>query len=113
MTAEKERVLIEKGYFFYQGNHFKPVGQFQKEDGDFFEITRRLKRDTEFERIEENQSGQYGERYSHAGFYEASPVKDADLFLCLENQKVYVPCEYGLQEYLREIEKKPQKRRTR
>lgn len=29
--------------------------------------------------------------YSYDGFYAASPVKDCDLFLCLENGQVYLP----------------------
>ena len=113
MTLERERRLAENGYFLYQGYHFKLLGQFPKGEGDFFEITKRLKRDTELGMMAEDYDGKQKREYSHAGFYAASPIKDADLFLCLENQKVYVPCEYELQEYMRELEKKRQKERIR
>ena len=113
MTPERERMLAENGYFLYQGYHFKPSGQFPKEEGNFFEITKRLKRDTELGMMAENYFGQQKREYSHAGFYAASPTKDADLFLCLENQKVYVPCEYELQEYMREPEKNQKMGRIR
>ena len=34
--------------FAYGGKHFVPVRKFEKRDGDFYQITRRLKRDLEF-----------------------------------------------------------------
>lgn len=43
----REKFLTEMGYFLYQGCHFKPVRQFTEKDGDFFEKTRRLRRDDE------------------------------------------------------------------
>ena len=45
MTEVQEARLRENGYFLYQGCHFKPVRQFTEKDGDFFEKTRRLRRD--------------------------------------------------------------------
>lgn len=38
--------------------------------------------------------------YSHEAFYEASPEKECDLFRCVENGKLYIPCENDLQEYI-------------
>ena len=35
-------------FFAYGGKHFVPVRKFEKKDGDFYQITRRLKRDMEF-----------------------------------------------------------------
>jgi len=112
LTEEQERVLQEKGYFLYQGFHFKPVGQFPKQENDFFKIVRRLRSDDELGM----KSAYYGtgkRPYSHKEFYEASPVKDADIFLCLENQKEYVPCEHELQQYMREPDRKHDRGKAR
>lgn len=37
--------------------------------------------------------------YSHDGFYKASTAKDCDIFRCVENGRLYVPCENGLRLY--------------
>lgn len=111
LTEEQEKRLAENGYFLYQGFHFKPAGQFTEKDGDFFDITKRLKRDVELGMMETGYSGQQKYSYSYEAFYEASPVKDADIFICLENQKEYVPCQHELQQYLGEPEQR--KERTR
>lgn len=111
LTEEQEKRLAENGYFKYQGFHFKPAGKFTEKDGDFFDITKRLKRDAELGMMEAGYYGKQKHPYSHKAFYEASPVKDADIFICLENQKVYVPCEHELQQYLGEPERKKERRR--
>lgn len=108
LTEEQEKRLAENGYFLYQGFHFKPAGKFTEKDGDFFAITKRLKRDVELGMMEADY-GQQKRPYSHKAFYEASPVKDADIFICLENQKVYVPCQHELQQYLREPEQRKER----
>ena len=52
MTEVQEARLRENGYFLYQGCHFKPVRQFTKAEGDFYDITRRLRRDVELGMME-------------------------------------------------------------
>lgn len=37
--------------------------------------------------------------YSHDAFYKASATKDCDIFRCVENGQLYVPCEDGLRLY--------------
>lgn len=37
--------------------------------------------------------------YSHDGFYEAATVKDCDIFRCVEDGQLYVPCGDGLRCY--------------
>ena len=37
--------------------------------------------------------------YDHIRFYEASGDSKADVFLCIETGKQYIPCESRLQEY--------------
>ena len=34
--------------------------------------------------------------YSHAGFYDAMENSEADIFKCVENGKLYIPCEHEL-----------------
>ena len=51
--------------------------------------------------------------YSHKGFYAASPDKECDLFRCLENGKLYLPCGNDLQEYMEQPQKRKDKERER
>lgn len=97
--------------FAYGGKHFVPVRKFEKKDGDFYQITRRLRRDMElgFFRADYYGKGSQKADYSHEGFYAASTDKTCDIFRCVENGKLYVPCEYELQEYM----ETPQKNRRR
>lgn len=113
MTEEMEKRLCESGYFKYQGYHFKPLRQFTQKDGDFFDITRRLKRDDELGMMEADYAGKQKRPYSYKDFYAASPNKEADIFLCLENQKEYIPCQHELQEYMPEPEKKHHRGKVR
>ncbi len=98
-TKTQEAELHENGYFLYQGYHFKPLRQFTEQE-DFFTITRHLKHDIELGMRETNCNGHQKRPYSHDQFYEASTDKTADIFLCFENQKQYVPCSCELQEYI-------------
>ena len=45
----------------------------------------------------------YGEvpsqKYTHSSFYEASGDSDKDIFLCLENLKLYIPTSHELMEF--------------
>lgn len=42
------------------------------------------------------------DEFSHADFYEASPVRTCDLFKCEENGKIYIPSD-NLLEYTGEL----------
>ncbi len=113
LTETQEKRLRENGYFLYQGLHFKPLRQFEKNEGDFFDITRRLKRDDELGMMKEDYYGIQKHPYSHQEFYAASTDKTADIFFCLETMKQYVPCENEMQEYVTEPEKKQDRGKTR
>ena len=106
MTEVQEARLRENGYFLYQGCHFKPVRQFTKAEGDFYDITRRLRRDVELGMMETDYYGKQKHPYSHEEFYAASTDKEADIFFCLETMKQYVPCTHEMQEYVMQPEKK-------
>lgn len=113
LNDEQERILRARGYFVYEGFHFKPNGRFPVEDNTMFKVIRHLRRDEELGMRVENYCGIPKHPYSYKEFYEASPVKDADIFFCLETQKEYVPCENELQEYMRKQDKKPDRGRIR
>lgn len=86
--------------FVYGGFHFVPERQFTARERDFFKISRRqrIDRDLGFCRPDYAYESKYP--YSHEAFYEASPDKECDLFRCVENGKLYIPCENDLQEYI-------------
>ena len=89
----------EKGAFEYGGYHFIPERQFTPEENDFFKIAKRQRRDPDLG-ICEKGYGPSQHEYSYAGFYDASPDKTCDLFRCVENGKLYIPCAHDLQEYM-------------
>jgi uncharacterized protein (UPF0297 family) len=81
--------------FKFCGYHFKPYRQFEKCDGDFNAQMRRISS----ERNMGIANYEWGKMdYSHAKFYEIAK-SDADIFTCLENGKLYVPCENELFRY--------------
>lgn len=100
---------MSKMPFEYGGKHFIPVRQFTKKDGDLFKITHRLRSDRELGFFQADYYGKASKKvdYSHKDFYAASTDKNCDIFRCIENGKLYVPCEYELQEYM----EMPQKNR--
>ena len=89
--------------FQYGGKHFMPIREFEQKDGDFYQITRRLRLDVELGIYREGYGlteGMGTVPYSPEAFYQESTDKTCDIFRCMENGKLYVPCEYGLQEYV-------------
>ncbi len=94
--------IMREQIFLYGGKHFMPVRKFENKDGDFYEITRRLRLDIELGIFKEGycqEKSQGVVPYSHEAFYQAATDKTCDIFRCMENGKLYIPCEYGLQEY--------------
>lgn len=85
--------------FAYGGYHFIPERQFTEAENDFVAISRRQQIDTELGLCEPGYAYESKYPYSHASFMAASPDKDCDLFRCVENGKLYLPCEHDLQEY--------------
>lgn len=95
----REEMQYGEGIFEYQGYHFKAKRQFDPVTEDFLNVTRGLKRDNELGLFAENYNGKQKKGYSYEEFYKASTDKNADIFICMENGKEYVPCDYELQEY--------------
>ena len=103
--------IKEPGVFKYSGYHFKPYRQFRKG-----EVTRRLegdsrpwKTDVQYEMRNMRSDHELGlsrydwkkadTNYTHEEFYAASGNSDADIFVCVENGKLYVPYENELFQY--------------
>lgn len=70
------------------------------DENSFDKITRRLRIDPAmgFCRLGYAYASRYP--YSYQDFYAVSPDKNCDLFRCVENGKLYLPCENDLQEYI-------------
>ncbi len=88
--------------FEYGGYHFIPERQFTKREDDFFKITHRLKTDRELGFFAADYYGRGSQKfpYSYDDFYAASTDKKCDIFGCVENGRLYVPCQYELQQYM-------------
>ena len=91
---------MEVSNFSYGAFHFVPYGKLRA-GVTLAEID--LRNRTELRLWDDYFTGAYGEipsqNYSHKGFYEASGDSDKDIFLCLENWKLYVPCCHELMEF--------------
>jgi len=87
--------------FEYSGYHFKPYRQFHKGEVDrhLEGDSRPYKMDMQYamRNIETDFSlnlrnvGSAGEKWSYDGFYAASDNSEADIFICIENNNLYVP----------------------
>ena len=75
--------------FSYGGFHFIPVRQFEKDEGDFFALSKRLAIDPILGLSADAERQKHP--YSHKDFYAATADKTCDIFRCLENGKLYVP----------------------
>ena len=48
----------------------------------------------------QDKSFEYGGHHFIPDFYAASTDKKCDIFRCVENGRLYVPCQYELQQYM-------------
>lgn len=74
----------DKSVFKYGGKHYIPFRLLTKAESGFNFVSRNV-------RSENSPDG-----YSHADFYSKSTDKKCDLFLCLENNRLYLPGENEL-----------------
>ena len=86
--------------FEYGGYHFIPERRFSASENDFHTIARRQRIDREMGICELGYAYESKYPYSYEEFYAASPDKECDLFRCVENGRLYLPCEHDLQEYM-------------
>lgn len=93
--------------FEYGGFHFIPERQLTAEENDFYQLPRRQRIDRKLGFCEPGYVYKSKFPYTYAGFYAAATDRTCDLFRCVENCKLYLPCAHDLQEYL----ERPQRRR--
>lgn len=97
MSGEEVRTM-DNMEFEYGGYHFVPERQFEGKEKDFFFVTRRLEWDTGLGIVIDSYNySKYP--YSYEAFYNASTDKTCDIFRCVENGKLYVPCNEALAIY--------------
>ena len=97
---------MSKESFEYGGYHFIPKRTLTVEENDFCKISRKLYRNEELGFYKKGYVCDGKISYSHEGFYEASTDKGCDLFRCVENGRLYIPCENELFLYV----ERPKKR---
>ncbi len=86
--------------FVYGGLHFVPERKLTGKSSSFFAISKHLRMDVELGLCKDNYAYPSKYPYSYQDFMNASTERDCDLFRCVENGKLYIPCENDLQEYL-------------
>lgn len=91
---------MKKRVFKYGGFHFIPERKFTAQERDFFKISRRQRIDLNLGFCIPGYIYESKYSYSYESFYEAASDKDCDLFRCIENGKLYLPCVNDLQEYV-------------
>ncbi|MFR2553481.1 MAG: hypothetical protein ACLS8D_16935 [Clostridioides difficile] len=77
---------MNKTSFEYGGYHVYPLRTFTAEDGDFYELTRKLGQDREIGLTKCDETWQKYP-YDYEEFYKAAGGKVFDIFLCEENGK--------------------------
>jgi len=97
---DKEEPAMEHTPFEYGGLHFIPERQFEPAGKHHSLIhVSRLRLDVELGFCKKGYAYPSKFNYSHEGFYAASTDKKCDIFRCVENGRLYVPCENDLQLY--------------
>ena len=86
--------MSDRKTFEYGGYHFTPIRKFQKKEGDFFAISKRLASDPNLGLC--TYQGRQKVPYDYKGFYAISTDKECDVFRCEENGLLYVPGENEL-----------------
>ena len=81
--------MSDRKTFEYGGYHFTPIRKFQKKEGDFFAISKRLASDPNLGLC--TYQGRQKVPYDYKGFYAISTDKECDVFRCEENGLLYVP----------------------
>ena len=96
---------MSKEPFEYGGYHFIPERTLRGAEAGFFAISKKLRTDVRLGFCEEGYAYPSKFPYSHESFMAASTDKECDLYRCVENGKLYIPCNYDLQIY----QERPQK----
>lgn len=97
--------------FAYGGKHFIPEGRFDEAKASLTEILSMLSSDTELGFCVPNYKYPSKYPYSQDGFYDAATDKRCDVFRCVENNALYVPCQTDLRLYNGPYRKTHQRRK--
>lgn len=98
---ECEKEMNNPNTFQYGDYHFLPVGMLPKNE-TIFKTSKYLHSDKELRMwtdVYESVYGKANKIYSHSDFYDASKDSECDVFKCLENRNLYVPCKNELFRY--------------
>lgn len=99
MILQEEWIMFE-----YNGYNFEPERKMQdSEKKDICTFSKHIKTDRELGMCDYDVEWKK-HNYSWKDFYEASGDSQLDLFRCVENGKLYVPCEHELFEFNQQIE---------
>lgn len=86
--------------FAYNGYHFEPERNLKpNEKTNISTVTKHLRSDRELGMCDYHV-GWKRHGYSHKAFYAASDNDPCDIFRCIENDKLYIPCEHELFEFI-------------
>ena len=96
---------MSKRTFEYGGYNFFPVRKLEGAESGFYAISKRISIDTELGFCEEGYAYPSKFPYSYEDFYKAAGGQEYDLFRCVENGKIYIPCHHDLQIYREEKNK--------
>lgn len=100
----EEMVAPDPKEFEYGGYHFIPYGFFTKRENDDFKLLNsKLRTDMALGFFAHDDVAGRKQKYpySYESFYTAAKDHTFDIFKCRENDKLYVPGENELFEYLR------------
>lgn len=90
--------------FEYGGKHFCPYRLFTKAEDTLDFISRHTARDNDLGLTDKPNAGDKS-HYDHSAFYERSSIKNCDLFICVDNGKLYCPGEKEMFEWRGEVGK--------
>ena len=90
---------MSKEPFEYGGYHFIPERTLKGAEAGFFAMSRKIRLDKELGFCEAGYVYPSKYPYSHESFMAASTDKECDLYRCVENGKLYIPCQHDLQLY--------------
>ena len=105
MQGSKGGDFLSKRTFEYGGYNFFPVRKLEGAESGFFAISKRISIDAELGLCEEGYAYPSKFPYSYEDFYKAAGGQEYDLFRCVENGKIYIPCHHDLQIYREEKNK--------
>lgn len=96
--------------FCYGEKHFIPEGRFDQTNVSLIEVLSKLSVDVEMGFCVPDYKYPSKYPYSQDAFYEMATDKKCDVFRCVENGKLYVPCQNDLQQYEGPYRKRRQRR---